>query len=335
MATTKVIGVTVHKPTTRVFQALAIRGIPVDLVKSVSLLPPVHQALRYFVLQNGRIPTPVQQKVLFARLNEGGKYKLWNFRMFRCFAEFHCFTNPATRTQWYKVLTITQRLMDRERVCLAGAPSSTGLTCRGAVAPFITIERCADLRVNGYLDGHILLVTLYIIHVAETMVYMITFGRFEEVMTARGLESVLIAPDVISNEHEVTLTGPSGEGKGCYLNLLTGRHDRNVNTSQTKVKTLLTECGFKFQVDPRTGTIEVDLDINVVPHLRASIDKFRLMAHGYALATYSNDHQASARYTLQDYIDTCGMVDVRTKVLKDQMFPHAFNEHVLRSRIGE
>ena len=189
--------------------------------------------------------------------------------------------------------------------------------------------------VNGFLDGHKVLVCIFMILTGDTMHHMHDNGVIEEITTARGTERVFTVPDVIAGTGRVTLTGPNGEGQGSYLNLCTGRNDGNVNTTQTKLVTLLDHCGFKYQVNPRNGTIEVDMDPIVTPNLSLAIDKFRLMAHGYAFVMYAEDNRALAKYTVQHYIDAVGVLDVRTRVLNEHMFPHAFNEVLLRDRIAE
>jgi len=223
--------------------------------------------------------------------------------------------------------------MDRYRVCLAGAPNETALICREAIAPYPIAADCVDLQLNGFLDGHKVLVCVFMIHSGETMDHMLKNSITEEVMTPRGPETVFSVPDVISGTGMVTLTGPDGEGQGSYLNLLTGRHDNHVNTTQTKMVCLLDHCGFQHQTNPRNGNIEVNMDPKVTPRLQQAVDKFRLLAHGYAYVMYEDDNGALARYTIQHYIDAVGVLDARTKVLNEHMFPHAFNEETLRNRI--
>ena len=154
-------------------------------------------------------------------------------------------------------------------------------------------------------------------------------------MTPRGYETIVTVPDVISGTGEVSLTGPGGVGKGSYINLLCGRHDGAVNTTLTKVTALLDHCDIPYQVNPASGTIEVNMDIKVTPTLKSSVEKFRTLAHGYALVMYADDRRALAKYTVQHFIDAVGVLDIRTKVLSDHMFPHAFNEQILRDRIHE
>ena len=98
-----VMGLQLRKPTMSVFNALAYHRVPVNILESVSLLPPVFQALRVFARRNQAIPSDAQLTELFDCFNEGGFYKLWPFGMFRQFVEFHCLVNPATHNQWYKV----------------------------------------------------------------------------------------------------------------------------------------------------------------------------------------------------------------------------------------
>ena len=98
-----VIGVRIHQPTSTVFRSLAYSKVPVNLLASTSLLPPVFQAIRKYVVQAGQPVPAAQAELLFDEFNEGGFYKLWTFKMFRDFIEFHCLVNPSTRNQWYLV----------------------------------------------------------------------------------------------------------------------------------------------------------------------------------------------------------------------------------------
>ena len=100
------IGVAIHKPTVSVFHSLAYNKVPVNLLASVSLMPPVFQAIRKHVIRANRPLSSATDRHLFDRFNEGGTYKLWSFKMFRYFIEYHCLVNPATRNQWYLVCTL-------------------------------------------------------------------------------------------------------------------------------------------------------------------------------------------------------------------------------------
>ena len=102
-----VIGVRVHQPTSRVFRSLAYSRVPVNMLASTSLLPPVFQAIRNYVVRAGQPVPAAEAEALFDDFNEGGFYKLWTFKMFRDFIEFHCLVNPATHNQWYLVCFYT------------------------------------------------------------------------------------------------------------------------------------------------------------------------------------------------------------------------------------